>query len=442
VRRKTARPVARLRDADQPWYRIQAAAGARTAEIHILDEIGFWGVTAAEFVRAVKALDVDQIDVHIASPGGDVFDAIAIFQALRNHPAAITTYVDSLAASAASFIALAGDKRMVAPYGSLMIHDAWGMAVGNAADMAKMSGELEKVSATLAQIYADRAGGKPDGWRDLMRDETWFNAAEAVEAGLMHAVQEDADKAPPEAKNRWDLSVFAYAGRDQAPAPRIAALALEDTAPAGTAAAPATPPAAAPADPTPDFPAVESEHPIEENEEDPVSDLSEIRSRLDLTDDADTAAIVAALDAKLAEADAKATAAEQAAAEAAEKVNAEAAANADLRTEVDKLGATVEKMSAKLADQEAASAAKAKAAVLDEAQRLGKFKPANRAQWEADYDEAPGVTTRLLARIQPGAEVPVNAAGTVGGPEPTGVDPADEFEREFAGLFSNTGKEA
>lgn len=438
MRAKTARPMARMSDADQPWYRIQASADARKAEIYILDEIGFFGVSAASFVREVKALDVDQLEVHLASPGGDVFDAIAIYQALRNHKAAITTYVDSLAASAASFIALAGDKRVIAPYGSLMIHDAWGMAVGNASDMAKMSAELEKVSATLAQIYSDRAGGKPDAWRDLMRDETWFNAAEAVEAGLMHSVQEDADKTPVEAKNRWDLSVFAYAGRDHAPAPRIAALAREEGSPAsGQPSAEAelpTDPIAPPAevtDPAPELPAVEPEQP-NEPKEDPVSDLSEIRSRLDLPDDADETAILAALDAKLAEPT-------QTVVDPALQAEADAAKaeNADLRTEVDKLGQMVESMSAKLAKSEADAAAKVKASVLDEAQRLGKFKPANRAQWEADYDEAPAVTTRLLARIQPGAEVPVNATGVVGDPEPAGGD--DEFDKLMAQLDAPRG---
>ncbi|MEU4558539.1 head maturation protease, ClpP-related [Actinoplanes sp. NPDC023936] len=431
MRAKTARPMARA--TDQPWYRIHAAAGSRKAEIHILDEIGFFGVSATDFVREVKALDVDQLDVHIASPGGDVFDAIAIFQALRNHPAAITTYVDSLAASAASFIALAGDKRVVAPYGSLMIHDAWGMAVGNAADMTKMAAELEKVSATLAQIYADRSGGKPEAWRDLMRDETWFNAAEAVEAGLMHQVQEDAAKSAPEAKNRWDLSVFAYAGRENAPAPRIAALArtAEPAAESGpdADAEPETVPTdttALPDVPATDLPAAEPEPNTEPEEEDPVStDLSEIRSRLGLDDAADETAIVAALEALQAKADIPVT---DPAVEA--EVEAAKAENADLRTEVEKLGAMVEKMSAKLADTEADAAAKTKAAVLDEAQRLGKFKVADRADWERDYDDAPAVTARLLARIKPGAEVPVALTGHAGGPEPTTTGGFDETEYE------------
>mgnify|MGYP001581130395 CR=1 FL=1 len=119
------------------------------------------------------------------------------------------------------------------------------------------------------------------------------------------------------------------------------------------------------------------------------------------------------------------------------EVQAAKAENADLRTEVEKLGNMVESMSAKLASTEAQNAAKVKAAVLDDAQRQGKFKPANRADWEKDYDEAPGVTTRLLARIQAGAEVPVNAVGVAGPAEPE-LD--DEFEAMMARIDGPNAK--
>src|SRR6266536_2578100 len=88
------------------WYRIKAQAG--TAEIAIYEEIGMWGITAGDFLAELKALDVKQIDVRINSPGGDVWDGLAIYNSLRDHPAAVTTYVDGLAASAASIIVQAG----------------------------------------------------------------------------------------------------------------------------------------------------------------------------------------------------------------------------------------------------------------------------------------------------------------------------------------------
>jgi hypothetical protein len=112
--------------------------------------------------------------------------------------------------------------------------------------------------------------------------------------------------------------------------------------------------------------------------------------------------------------------------------------NDELRKEVKVLASQVETMSSKLAATESEKAATVKASVLNEAQRLGKFKPADRAQWEADYDEAPGAITRTLARIAEGAEVPVTAAGYTG----TGDEGGDQFDAEYERMFTTTGKAA
>src|SRR4026209_2051548 len=103
---KTARPVADLRAGRKDWYRIENSAGNDTTEIYIYDEIGYFGVTAADFVRELQNIRTSNIDLHLNTPGGDVFDGVAIYNALLNHRAHVNTYVDSLAASAGSFIAM------------------------------------------------------------------------------------------------------------------------------------------------------------------------------------------------------------------------------------------------------------------------------------------------------------------------------------------------
>lgn len=178
---------------DDGWYRIENLAGADSARIYLYDEIGLWGITAADFVRELEAIDAERIDLHINSPGGDVFDGVAIYNALRNHSSTVVTYIDGLAASAASFIAQAGTPVRVARNATMMIHDASGLCYGNAEDMLAMAELLEAASDNIADIYAQRSGTVKQ-WRKAMRAETWYNnGAEAVEAGLADEVYEPGD---------------------------------------------------------------------------------------------------------------------------------------------------------------------------------------------------------------------------------------------------------
>ena len=132
----------------------------REAEVYLFDEIGYWGDTAGDVVDTLRDLDVDHIAVKINSPGGDVFDGIAIMNILKSHPAKVTTVVEGLAASAASFIAVgAGDEVVMMPHSQLMIHDAWGMSMGNAEDMMRCAEELNRASDNLAAIYRPRPVG-------------------------------------------------------------------------------------------------------------------------------------------------------------------------------------------------------------------------------------------------------------------------------------------
>lgn len=181
--RQTDRPE----NTTHQWYRIVNATTGTPAEIYLYDEIGLWGVTAATLVNELAMLDAANIDLHVNSPGGDVFDGIAIYNALCNHPATVTTYIDGLAASAASFIAQAGSEVLIARNGTMMIHDAEGICIGNAADMTEMADLLDRASDNIADIYAQRASTVLQ-WRKKMRAVSWYTGKEAVDAGLADKV--------------------------------------------------------------------------------------------------------------------------------------------------------------------------------------------------------------------------------------------------------------
>lgn len=199
------------------WFRIENKAGE--ADIYIYDEIGFWGTTAAKFASDLRDLDVKNITLHLNSPGGEVFDGVAIYNTLVNHKATVHVVVDGLAASAASFIAQAGDEVTMGQGSTMMIHDASGFAWGNSEEMHKTAEILDGLSQTIAGLYSARAGGSPDMWRGMMRAETWYNADEAVEAGLADKVSAATVAEPVE--DRWNLSVFNFAGRGEAPSPQL-----------------------------------------------------------------------------------------------------------------------------------------------------------------------------------------------------------------------------
>lgn len=179
---------------------------------------GDWGVSAKEFARTLDDLtDVGEIRLHVNSPGGEVFEGVAIMNLLREHPAKVTAVVDGLAASAASFIAASADEMVMGRNAELMIHDAWGLGIGNAADMRDLADRLDHLSNNIASVYAAKAGGTVQDWRDAMLAETWYSAEEAVTAGLADRVAGTPD-AP---KDKFDLSAYTYAGRDQAPEPAV-----------------------------------------------------------------------------------------------------------------------------------------------------------------------------------------------------------------------------
>lgn len=181
------------------WFKIGnkgvGTISNESTRVDIYEEIGGWGVTAGEFVEQLRAVGTPTIDLHINSPGGSVFDGVAIYNALSQHPATVNGFVDGLAASAASFIAQACDSITMNPGSMMMVHDAIGMTWGNALDHTTMAGLLTQVSDSIADLYAKRAGGTAATWRAVMENNggegKWYTAREAVDAGLADRVAGD-----------------------------------------------------------------------------------------------------------------------------------------------------------------------------------------------------------------------------------------------------------
>lgn len=207
--RRMQRPqdlVAAHRD-QKSWYRISNASGSKNApaEVYIYGYIG-WDVTAAEFVHELADVTAAKMNVHIATNGGDVYDGIAILNALRSHSAEVTTIVDAQALSAGSYIMQAGANRLMMPNSTVMIHDAsagLAYAEGNAEDLRHFAAEvlkyadvLDATSLNIASIYAERAGGTAEMWRAVMLEEKWYTAQEAVDAGLADAISQPDNAIP------------------------------------------------------------------------------------------------------------------------------------------------------------------------------------------------------------------------------------------------------
>jgi ATP-dependent Clp protease protease subunit len=171
------------------WYTIRARASG--TEVLIYDEIGAYGVTAKGFLAELGALPNDAaLDLRLNSPGGSVFDAVAIFNALKRHAGEITVWIDGIAASAASYIAMAGDTVVMPQNAFLMIHDPSGLVMGTAEDMRSTAEALDKVKGSLIMGYAAKSG-KPDAEiAALMAAETWFDAQDALALGLIDRIAE------------------------------------------------------------------------------------------------------------------------------------------------------------------------------------------------------------------------------------------------------------
>lgn len=195
------------RGPDAGFRFIVNAANASEATVRVYGDIGFFGINSDDFARALDSIpkDVKTIHVRVDSRGGDVFDAITMANALRNHPATIVSHIDGLAASAASYFAMSADEVRMGDNTWIMIHDPWSGVMGTARDMRKSADLLDRIGATITDEYTKRVNVSREQVVAWMADETWLNANDALKHGFVDAI----DDGTTETKNKFDLSVFA-----------------------------------------------------------------------------------------------------------------------------------------------------------------------------------------------------------------------------------------
>lgn len=191
---------------DKPKRNEILNADGPEATVYLYDAIdAYYGVDAQTFVKDFNAITAPTIHLRINSPGGDVFDGRAIATAIAQHPSNVVAHVDGLAASAASYVAIAADSVEMAPGSFMMIHNAWTFAFGNSEDLLQTAALLEKIDGSLAADYAKKTGKTVAQIETLMSAETWFTAEEAVVEGFADSVAADD---PEGIEDSWDLSAF------------------------------------------------------------------------------------------------------------------------------------------------------------------------------------------------------------------------------------------
>lgn len=424
--------------APRPWYHVgpvlaladdasgAAATSGSTADVYVFDTIGGWiGVSADDFVRDVAGLDVDQLVIHLNSPGGEATEGVAIANVLRAHRARVVIRVDGVAASAASVVAMAGDEVVMGIGSQLMIHDPWTVAIGDAAEMAATLRMLDSMSNAYASAYAAKAGGTSAQWREVMVAETWYGPEEAVAAGLADRVAtfDEVGTAAGEQvtpgigssfwdmwgslrdPERLDLSAFRYPGRSAAPDPAMP----DRQTPAASADGPSR---------------NERSRPVAFSDE----QLNTMRQQLGLAADADEATIVAAQTEALAE---RANPPAPTPVLPDGVVSVEASVLDELRTRAARGDAARTRQESD--DREA---------LVSAAVNEGRISAARRDAWLARLEADPGEAATLAA-LEPGIAVPVGKpVGHAGGNEPSGDNP-DELIQKGRELYARRhGKSA
>ena len=399
------------------WYRIDNKAG-EPAALYIFDEINpMWGIGAQQVVDQLKTIDASQIDVHINSPGGNVFDGIAIMNALRSNKARVHVIVDGLAASIASVIAMAGDTITMALGSQMMVHNPSGFAMGDAKTMRELADTLDKSRASIASIYADRAGGTVDAWGTAMDAETWYTAQEAVDAGLADKIDDSSQAEDIAAK--FDLSIFNHAGRADAPDPYMPVRPKT----------PVIPKAQLPAEMHRMHNAAiaAANTPKEGDMQFSDEQLATLRKKLGLADDAtlEPSQVLAAI----------------------ADVTPQEPKNVDLETPAEKpvkqvAGTMTIDASAWDAQQAAIKALQAKQdkhdreerdTVIAQAVKDGKFTPARKADWAKLWDADPENTRQVIDGLTKNV-IPVAALGI-------GLEDDESFDADYQAVFGPTKKQ-
>lgn len=351
----------------------------------------FWGISAKEFTETLDQVPdtVPEIRLLINSPGGEVYEGLAILNALRAHPARVVAIVEGIAASAASFIAAGVDELVMMHNSELFIHNAWGWAMGNAAEMTLAAADLSRIDMNLASIYAAKAGNSAEDWLPAMGADTFYSADEAVAAGLADRIEGEGDAAA--ARARFDLSTFSA------------------RMPRAVAQLPASEPVAL------------------DTEEQNMDFRALLIEKLGLAADATDDEIVAALDAVIAEA-------------ADENASAQLSVE-DVAARLPKGLATIDEGVLASLQSDAAAGRQALAAqaqarregIIANALREGRIAPASVETWSAQLEDNEEGTSKLLASL-PTNTVPVTEIG--------GVAESSADDAHYNAIFPTAKKEA
>ena len=188
---------------NENWYDIKSKASKGVVDVYIFDEIGMGGVNAQSFIEEIKSFKDSPMNLHINCVGGDVFDGMAIYNIIKKRTSKTTVYIEGIAASMGSVIALAADTVVMAENSLFMIHNAWGGAMGEAKEMKKTARLLDKISGEIADIYVKKTKLPYDKVKEMMDEETWLNAEEALELGFIDSIS-DAIKVAA----KYDVSKF------------------------------------------------------------------------------------------------------------------------------------------------------------------------------------------------------------------------------------------
>lgn len=210
------------------FFRAQASEDSATVWLYdtIVSDDYWGGVSALAFAKELAGIKADTIHLRINSPGGDVFAGRAMEQAIREHSASVIVHVDGYAASAASYVALAGDEVFIAPGGMFMIHKAMTIGWGNSEDFLSVAALLDQIDGTIADSYVARTGQSREQLIQWMAEETWFTAQRSVELGFADAIASGEQKEAAANAADWDFSAYKHA-----PAPVKAAEPADAPAP-------------------------------------------------------------------------------------------------------------------------------------------------------------------------------------------------------------------
>jgi ATP-dependent protease ClpP protease subunit len=284
----------------QNWYAFKNAPDeSGEVELSLYDEIGSFGIGAKQFIAELKEYKGQHVHLRINSPGGEIVEGSAIYNALTRHEGGLTVHIDALAASMASVIAMSGNPVYMADNALLMIHNPWTLAAGEAKDLRKQADLLDTMKSNLVRAYQKKSGMEEKAIAKLMDEETWLDAVEAVALGFVDAIEDGIPAAASAKEMRARFDTFAKAKMQN-----TAISEAEVSAPAAEPVVEETPVTAEVVESVTDAPVVE-EAEVVAVEEAPVAEEAQAAVTAD-----SLVAKISDMAAKLSQVEARATAAE------------------------------------------------------------------------------------------------------------------------------------